>query len=143
MDCRRTLLAKEKQATRLRDSLEAEHRVFPMSDRAGTTSSADNDLLELALEWPDYKLETKRMLRSHGLAVNGKVFVFADSTRIVIKLPAYRAAELVSKGIGVPYQSGTRVMRQWVALQTCGEENWKVYVREALDFVSRDALPAE
>jgi hypothetical protein len=61
-----------------------------------------------------------RMMNSQGLRVGdrGKYYALVSRGRLVLKLPAARAAGLVAAGEAVPFEpSPGRKMREWVALE--------------------------
>jgi hypothetical protein len=57
----------------------------------------------------------------------------------VVKLPAGRCAELVAAGAGRPFQSGRRVMREWVTIEGVDPAAWVAYAEEALAFAQAAA----
>ena len=57
---------------------------------------------------------------------------------LVVKLPKDRVAELIGDGSGVPFATGERVMKEWVALKV-DERHWLPLAREARDYVKRGA----
>jgi hypothetical protein len=89
----------------------------------------------LAEHW----LEQGRMLRSHGLRTGGKFFAMVVEGDLVVKLPASRVEELVGGGEGRPFESGRRVMREWVRLQPLDRAACSAYVVEARSYVGAPA----
>jgi TfoX/Sxy family transcriptional regulator of competence genes len=83
----------------------------------------------------DALLEQGRMLRSVGLKTTGKFFATAVDDELVLKLPAERVSELVASGAGRPFESGGRVMKEWVRLRPSDEAACLAYVLEARRFV--------
>ena len=69
-----------------------------------------------------------------GLRVGGKIFAMEVDGKLVVKLPAERAAELVQAGGAEPFVIGKRQMREWVAVEP-GAHDWTALAREALGFV--------
>jgi hypothetical protein len=61
-----------------------------------------------------------KMMNSQGLRVGdrGKYYALVNRGRLVLKLPAARAADLVVAGEALPFEpSPGRRMREWVALE--------------------------
>jgi hypothetical protein len=58
-----------------------------------------------------------RTMHNEVLTVHGKIFAFRKGDRLVVKLPAAEVADLIRDGRGLPFQSGGRVMREWVAVE--------------------------
>jgi hypothetical protein len=71
-----------------------------------------------------------------GLKVRGKIFAMLVKGELVVKLPASRCAELVASGAGRPFESGRRVMKEWVSLRPADEAASAAYAAEALEFVA-------
>jgi hypothetical protein len=62
-------------------------------------------------------VERERMFGSEGLKVNGKFFAFIGREgRLILKLPARQAADLVAAGLAHPVAIGRRTTREWVGL---------------------------
>jgi hypothetical protein len=72
--------------------------------------------------------------RSPGVRLNGKIVAMHVRGELVVKLPADRCAELVASGAGRPFQTGRRVMREWVTIEGVDEATWVAYAEEALAF---------
>lgn len=71
-----------------------------------------------------------RSLRSETLTVRGKMFAFlGQDDRLVVKLPAIRAAALVAAGDAAVFESGGRRMKEWVAVALPGD--WPALMEEA------------
>ncbi|MFZ2501258.1 MAG: hypothetical protein WAW88_01105 [Nocardioides sp.] len=69
-------------------------------------------------------------------------FVGRDN-RLILKLPAARARELLADAVVAPVEIGTRVMREWVAVaypdapdDTGGELLWADLIAEARSYVA-------
>ncbi|MEV4013734.1 MmcQ/YjbR family DNA-binding protein [Nonomuraea angiospora] len=93
-----------------------------------------DDLVTEQLVRPEVSMG--RMLHSEGLKVNGKVFAFfSKDQRVVLKLPAARAAELLDEGTADEMVMAARRMREWVALRTPDEEVWRGLLTEAAAYV--------
>lgn len=78
-----------------------------------------------------------RMFHAEGLKVGGKVYAFfsVSRDRVVLKLPAARAKELVGDGTAEVMRMGARQMREWVALREPDEEVWRRLMEEASLYV--------
>ena len=87
----------------------------------------------------DAGVEQSRMFRSVGLKTAGKFFAMVVEGDLVVKLPAGRVDELVQGGAGRPFESGRRVMREWVRLRPADEAAFADYVAEARSFVEAQA----
>lgn len=61
-------------------------------------------------------LESKSMIKTSGLAINGAVFAIYVNDAIVLKLPEDTVRELVEMDRGQPFGMGGRIMREWVSL---------------------------
>ena len=86
---------------------------------------------------------TARMFGAEGLKVNGKVFAMVVKGRLVVKLRATRAAELLASGQGEPFDPGHgRVMKEWVSLKPGSGGRWLKIAAEALDYVGAAATQA-
>jgi hypothetical protein len=92
---------------------------------------------ELATEWlgrPGVSLG--RSLRNETLTVGGKIFAFLKDERLVVKLPAARVAALLAEGAGVPFESGGRRMKEWVAVPAATHPgHWRELMAEANGYV--------
>jgi len=71
---------------------------------------------------------------STGLRTGNKFFAFVSRGDLVVKIPRERVAELIASGEGRPFESGRRVMKEWVRLSPGGEEACAAYVAEARRF---------
>lgn len=67
-------------------------------------------------------VDSKSMLKSSGLAVNGSVFAIHVGGAVVLKLPEAIVADLVASHRGQPFGMGGRVMREWVGLDGLDED---------------------
>ena len=61
-------------------------------------------------------LESKSMIKTSGLAINGAVFAIFVNDAIVLKLPEETVKGLVADDRGQPFGMGGRIMREWVSL---------------------------
>jgi hypothetical protein len=78
-----------------------------------------------------------RMMSSPGLRINGKIFAMLVRGRLVVKVPAARAAELAAAGDGVPFEPRPgRQMREWVVLEPRASEDGERLVDEAFTYVA-------
>jgi TfoX/Sxy family transcriptional regulator of competence genes len=84
----------------------------------------------------DASVELDRIFQSTGLKTGGKFFAFVSKGDLVVKIPRERVAELVASGAGKPFESGRRVMREWVRLSPGDEEACTAYVAEARRFAA-------
>jgi hypothetical protein len=76
-----------------------------------------------------------KALHAPGLKRAGKLFAMhlADAG-LVLKLPAPRVLELVAEGVGAPFGTGGRVMREWTAIGADHVDAWPALAAEALAF---------
>ena len=92
----------------------------------------------LADEWlrrPEVSLG--RSLRNETLTVHGKIFAFLKDDRLVVKLPAKRCAALLAEGAAVPFESGGRRMKEWVAVPAAADPGrWRGLMSEAHGYVA-------
>jgi hypothetical protein len=84
----------------------------------------------------DPALGQGRMMNAVGLKTGGRFFAFVVDGALVVKLPAERVSELVASGEGRPFESGRRVMKEWVSLEPASEESCAAHVLAARDFVA-------
>jgi hypothetical protein len=82
----------------------------------------------------DESVELDRIFQSTGLKTGGKFFAFPSRGDLVVKVPRDRVAALVESGEGRPFESGRRVMKEWVRLSPGDEEACAAYVAEARRF---------
>ncbi|MGP3917876.1 hypothetical protein [Nonomuraea sp. 10N515B] len=92
-----------------------------------------DDLVAEHLARPDVSMG--RMLHADGLKVRGKAYAFFSRDRVVLKLPAARAGELVGEGTAEVLRMGSRQMREWVALREPDEVVWRRLMAEAATYV--------
>jgi hypothetical protein len=82
-----------------------------------------------------------RGLSNEVLKVNNKIFAFVNDGRLVVKLPAARCAALLADGQAVPFTSGGRTMKEWVAVGlpavAGGDKTWRDLMAEANAYVGR------
>jgi TfoX/Sxy family transcriptional regulator of competence genes len=79
-----------------------------------------------------------RRFGSDALTVDGSIFAMLTRGELVVKLPAARVAELVTRGNGMPFTAGKdRAMREWVVVVGDDPQEWHALAREALRFVGR------
>lgn len=64
--------------------------------------------------------------------VDGKTFAMIVRGALVVKLPRERVAELLASDVGCRFESGGRVMKEWV---TIAHGPWVELAREARRFV--------
>lgn len=72
---------------------------------------------------------------SNGLKVDGKIFAMTVGEALVVKLPRERVQTLIASGEGAAFESGGRVMKEWLTVtRGAGLE----LAREARLFVGGD-----
>jgi hypothetical protein len=91
-------------------------------------------------------VERDRMFGSDGLKVNGKFFAFIGREgRLILKLPARQAADLVAAGKAEPVTIGSRKTREWVGLPLPGAPGdtteWKRALADAHSYVAAVTAP--
>ena len=91
-------------------------------------------------------VERDRMFGSDGLKVNGKFFAFIGREgRLILKLPASQAADLVATGKAEPVTIGGRKTREWVGLPMPGAPGdpaeWKRALADAHSYVAAVTAP--
>ncbi|MEV4803209.1 hypothetical protein AB0K18_24660 [Nonomuraea sp. NPDC049421] len=96
-----------------------------------TAEELYEDLVSEHLARPGVRMG--RMFNSEGLQVRGRVYAFYARSRgrVVVKLPAPRAAALVEDGTAEEMRMGGRRMREWVGLAQPDEEIWRHLLGEA------------
>ncbi|MHA7179440.1 TfoX/Sxy family protein [Arthrobacter sp. MDB2-24] len=95
------------------------------------------------------------MFGSAAISLSGKLFALVDREgRLMVKVPAERAADLVAQGAAVPARIGRGTAREWVSIAPEGsgtedqDREWTVFLLEAYDYAVRlqvdssDAAPA-
>lgn len=85
----------------------------------------------------DRRVARGRMLRSEGLRIGGKFFAAAADDELVLKLDADRVHGIVSSGHGRAFNSGGRLMKEWVYVRPASKAACRRYVKEALAFALR------
>jgi hypothetical protein len=90
----------------------------------------------------DAAVEQARIFASVGLKTGGKFFAFARRGELVVKLPEERVQELLGTREGTPFESGRRVMREWVCLKPSTEAACRAYVVEARTFARKNGAEA-
>ncbi len=76
-----------------------------------------------------------RALQNEVLKVDDKIFAFVREDHLVVKLPATQATGLVDAGDAAPFESGGRVMKEWVAVPPAPRECWRQLLGDALSYV--------
>jgi TfoX/Sxy family transcriptional regulator of competence genes len=78
----------------------------------------------------------RRSFGSNGLKVGGKLFALFTQDTLVVKLAKDRVGELVSAGVGTPFDPGHgRLMKEWLTV-TSATASWVDLAREAHAFVA-------
>lgn len=81
-------------------------------------------------------VETGRMFGAQGLKISDKVFAMEVKGRLVVKLPAQRATDLVATGGAKLFDPGHgRLMKEWVEIDTNSKLDWSALAQEAFAFV--------
>jgi hypothetical protein len=105
------------------------------------STAGDDRLIALASVLADEpRVTVGRGRRGFGagtLMVDGRIFALVSDGRLVVKLPAARAAALIADGRGHPFTAGkTTPLREWVGIAD-DVEPWLDLAMEALAFVGR------
>jgi hypothetical protein len=74
-----------------------------------------------------------RALHNETLTVHGKIFAFLKDDHLVVKIPASRAAALVSAGDAERFESGGRPMKEWVSVPAM--DQWRQLIADAYAYV--------
>jgi hypothetical protein len=78
-----------------------------------------------------------KMMSSHGLKVNRKIFAMFGRKQFVTKLPKARVDALVKERVGKDFDPGHgRLIKEWV-VPADGGPDWLELAKEALEFVKR------
>jgi len=82
-----------------------------------------------------------RMFNSEGLTVHGKFFALVSRDRVVLKVPAARAAALVAAGDAVPFETNPgRRLKEWVVLTPPADlDLWRRMMAEARSYLTSQA----
>jgi len=76
-----------------------------------------------------------RALQNEVLKVNNKIFAFLSRDRLVVKLPAARAAAMVTAGEAEVFESGGRRLKEWVAVPAVDPDRWQALMADAHGYV--------
>jgi TfoX/Sxy family transcriptional regulator of competence genes len=83
-------------------------------------------------------IETGRMFGAEGLKTNGKVFAMEVKGRLVVKVPAKRAAELSAQaGIALFDPGHGRLMKEWVSVSPDAAVDWCELAEESRAYVAK------
>lgn len=97
-----------------------------------TAQELYDDLVTEHLTRPEVSMG--RMLHAEGLRAGGRTYAFFAKDRVMLKLPAARAGELVADGTAQPVHMGRRRMREWIALTVPDEPLWRLLLTEAATY---------
>ena len=117
------------------------------ADRRQRRAASQEALDRLAEPYLDHPAAARsRMFGSEALTVHGKIVAFVDSEGgLVVKLPAARAAELVSAGAAVPIKVGRSPAKEWIGVAPSPDETdphpWAGLIADAFDSVEARAAP--
>lgn len=76
-----------------------------------------------------------KIFHAEGLKTKDKVFVFVRGKECVLKLPRKRVSELISAGVGRPFDAGKGTpMKEWIRISSLNED-MPAYALEAYRFV--------
>ena len=79
----------------------------------------------------------RRGFGSDALQVDGRIFAMVRRGDLVLKLPTTRVDELVTTGMGAPFDAGKgRPMKEWVIVPENARAKWQELAEEALAFVA-------
>jgi hypothetical protein len=82
------------------------------------------------------EVETGRMFGAEGLKVLGKVFAMEVKGKLVIKVPARRAAELAfERGIGLFDPGHGKLMKEWLQVSRDAEADWLELAQESFAYI--------
>jgi TfoX/Sxy family transcriptional regulator of competence genes len=85
-------------------------------------------------------VETGRMFGAEGLKIAGKVFAMEVKGRLVVKVPAARANQLVAAGDARLFDPGHgRLMKEWVEVDSMSQVSWLRLAEESFEFVKAAA----
>jgi hypothetical protein len=98
--------------------------------------SADPRLTLIVREFEHARAVAGSKFGSNGLKINGKLFALFTQGTLVVKLPRDRVSDLVTRGVGQPFDPGHgRLMKGWLTVVN-PSASWFDLVNEALNFVS-------
>jgi hypothetical protein len=106
-----------------------------MSERDPEADAVFRDILATYRASPAF--EAKRMFGSDALLVDGRLACFVSKAgRLVAKLPAARAEELLAAGLAEPMaMGGRRPMTGWFAMPLTDDLDWFALAAEAVEYV--------
>jgi hypothetical protein len=84
-----------------------------------------------------------RALMNEVLNINDKIFAFPRGERLVLKVSAVQAASLVAAGEAIPFETGGRKMKEWVAVAPSTAERWSRLMNHARAYVDPDTMRTE
>jgi hypothetical protein len=78
----------------------------------------------------------RRGFGSAALKINGSIFAMVSHGRLVVKLPAPRVRELITAGVGEPFDAGKgRPLKEWLTVCGADDSTWRELASEAARFV--------
>lgn len=85
-----------------------------------------------------------RMFHCEGLTCGGKFFAtLSRDDEMLVKLPAPRVAELVTSGVGLPFDANKgRPMKEWTLVPHSSSDQWPTIAEEAYAFAQTLAAKA-
>ena len=97
------------------------------------------DVVAEQLVGSDPRVDRGRMFNAEGLRIGGKFFAFPKEDEVVLKLPAERVEDLVTSGVGSPFDAGKGTpMREWVTVHPANADDCAEYMIEARNFLAPD-----
>ena len=85
---------------------------------------------------PIVALKESRGFGSGGRTLRGKLFAVRRDDALLLKLPVRRVADLISSGVGTPFDANKgRAMREWILIKGTEAATWLTLAHEALTFV--------
>jgi len=83
---------------------------------------------------PAHPTNPQRMNKT-TFTVHNKMFAWLDKNKLVLKLPAARVDELVSKGKGATHRVGGKPMKEYVEVIGTSDKTWLDLAKESLAYI--------